>query len=759
MKPFTLPQWLAGGLFALLLLAPGPLVLNLTFDNAPESYFPKQAPAVVFDTSVREDFPEEQVLVGLFGGEDIHEPENLAALHELVQRLEQERHVERVLGVTSFDQIRAVDDGFTVEKIVPPDAIDERSAAQWQEHIRGDRFAPGLLAARDGSALAVVVRPTELEDSLQRLELERAFRHAVSHSGLDDRLEAVAGHIALDVWQLRSMLRDSAIFIPATTAVGLGLLFLMFRRWLVVVAGGAAIGAVVSPALALMVLLGHPYTLVTSILPPLLAALTVAMLMHLFNALSHARRRGYTGERGLAYALERVSRPALFTALTTAAGLLSLTLSPIRPIESLGYTAAFGVLLAYAVVMVLLPPLLLRFDRGEWVAPRRGLGGLDAILKVARGFALRRAGWIVAGSALAIAVTAPLITKIEVESDLYEFFPSDHPITVDTQRVEEALSGVMVVEAVFEADTIDGLQDPARLQEIRAFQRWAEERAEVDYALSMVDMLEEMHWAFHDEDPEYRTLPDRRDLIAQYLFVYDGRDLYDLVNRDFTRAVVLMNLNVTGAREINRTLDSFREQLDAKTDTLEWELSGMGRLFAEQEQLLIDGQLRSLIAVAVMISALMLILWRSAVAASVTMLTNLSPLLVIFIVMGAFGVWLDMATAMVASVAIGIAVDDTIHTYHGFLYYRRRGSRLIAALARALHHTGRAVTATTIVLCAQFLVLAASDFQPTAAFGLLTAIGLVAALVFDLLLMPAIVTVLARWLPERRFGRIPASAA
>ncbi|MBK1729268.1 efflux RND transporter permease subunit [Halorhodospira halophila] len=752
----TLPRWLAATLFALLLLAPGPLVLNLTFDNAPESYFPKEAPAVLFDASVREEFPEEQVLVGLFGGEEIYEPENLSALHELIQHLEENRQVERVLGVTSFDQIRAVDDGFTVEKIVPPGAIPERSGSQWQEHVRADRFAPGLLAARDSSALAIIVRPTELEDSLQRLELERAFREAVAEAGLDERLQAVAGHVALDVWQLRSMLRDSAVFIPATTAVGLGLLFWMFRRWLVVVAGGAAIGAVVSPALALMVLLGHPYTLVTSILPPLLAALTVAMLMHLFNALSHAHRRGYTEESALAYSLERVSRPALFTALTTAAGLLSLTLSPIRPIESLGYTAAFGVLLAYCVVMVLLPPLLARFDRGNWSLPRRGIGGLDAILKAARGFALRRAGWIVAVSALAIAATAPLITKIEVESDLYEFFPAGHPITQDTRKVEDALSGVMVVEAVFDAEAIDGLQDPAALQEIRDFQRWAEQREEVDYALSMVDMLEEMHWAFHDEDPEFRTLPGRQDLIAQYLFVYDGRDLYDLVNRDFTRAIVLMNLNVTGAREIGQTLEAFRGELDSSVEVLDWELSGMGRLFAEQEELLIEGQLRSLIAVAVMISVLMLVLWRSAAAASVTMLTNLSPLLVIFIVMGAFGVWLDMATAMVASVAIGIAVDDTIHTYHGFLFYRRRGSSVVAALARALQHTGRAVTATTIVLCAQFLVLAASDFQPTAAFGLLTAIGLVAALLFDLLLMPAIVTVLAKRFPRLSLGRVSA---
>ena len=108
--------------------------------------------------------------------------------------------------------------------------------------------------------------------------------------------------------------------------------------------------------------------------------------------------------------------------------------------------------------------------------------------------------------------------------------------------------------------------------------------------------------------------------------------------------------------------------------------------------------------------------------------------------MGLLGIWLDMATAMVASIAVGIAVDDTIHVYHGYISRKDAGVPSVQALVKTFNHAGRAVVTTTIILSAQFMILILSSFQPTVHFGLLTCIGLWAALVFDLLLLPAIIT-------------------
>jgi predicted RND superfamily exporter protein len=146
----------------------------------------------------------------------------------------------------------------------------------------------------------------------------------------------------------------------------------------------------------------------------------------------------------------------------------------------------------------------------------------------------------------------------------------------------------------------------------------------------------------------------------------------------------------------------------------------------------------------------MLLMWRRASLAAVSMVPNLAPLVLIFGAMGLLGIWLDMATAMVASVAVGIALDDTIHVMDGYQRRRAAGATSTRALALTIRQRGRAVCATTLVLVGQFLFMAASPFQPTALFGWLTAFGLVVALLFDLLVLPAILILVD---PPRRANR------
>ena len=729
-------------LVALLFLAPGPLLLQLDLDNAPERYFPANAPAVVFDHGVRQRFPQDQMVVALFEGDDLFSPAFLARLDAAARALEAHPRVERVLSVTTADHIRATEDGFAVELLVDGTDLASRSPEAWRQRALDDRFAPGLLLSRDGGALALAVRPHRLDDSLQRLELEQAVRAAVADHQLDHRLTAVAGHIALDAAQLRSMVTDTATFVPLTTAIGLLLLWWMFRRLPAVVIAAVVIGVVVNAAVGLLAAFGQPYTLVSSILPPLLSALSVAMLMHLYNAVLHAAQRGLTGRERMERALDVVARPTAFTALTTAAGLASLGLSPIPPIAAFGLTAAAGVLLLAALVVWVVPPLLLHWDRDPWPRRRGGMAWMNRLAARAAVISMRRAGWIAAGTVLFLAVALPQIRHVEVETDLYAFCADDHPLTTATRRVEERLSGVMPLEVIFDGPGRDSLTDPDRLREIRRVQAWLDDRPEVDYSLSLPDLVEQMHWAFHDEDPAHRAVPDDPFLIAQYFLVYDGHDLYELVDRDHQRARLLLQLNAHGAAELNGLMADLRRHLEAEPPgDLTWDLAAMGRLFADQERLLIQGQLHSLLAVAALIAALMLILWRSLAAAALTMLPNMAPVAIIFTVMGVLGIWLDMATAMIASVAIGIAVDDTIHFYHGYRERRGRGAGPALAMARTFRQAGRAVTATTLVLCAQFLVLALSDFQPTVSFGVLTAFGLAAAWAFDLFVLPALVVV------------------
>lgn len=742
---------LAASLLAALILLPLASLPRLKLDNSPETYFPADAPAVLLTQQLRQQFPEDQVLVALFGGERLWETATLQKLQGLARTLEASPQVERVLTVVSADHIAPTDDGFAIAPLIDPSRGGAAAAARWRDIALADRFAPGALVARDGSALALVVRPHRLQDSRQRRALDTTVRAAIAEAGLEPLLEAVGGPIALDVAQLRSMIRDAATFTPVTTLIGLALLWWMFRRWLVVVLASLTYAAVIGGSVAVLALAGRPFTLVSSMLPPLLLALSTAALMHLFSGIAHASRRPVPPRERVLAGVRHIARPALFAALTTAAGLLSLAVTPVRPIRDFGLAGSVGLGLIYVVSVWLLPALVLRHDHHPWPAGDLGLNRLLPLVRRTTRIALRRPGWVLGAFGLVLLAGLPQLANIRVQTDLYRFFPEDHALTRATHAIEQRLTGVTTLEIVFDAPARDGLTEPAALAAIADVQAWLRQQPEVTYSLSLPDLLSEMHWAVGGGDAAERTLPTQRQLISQYLLIYDGRDLYDLVDREFQRTRLLLNLDTRGSTEINAFMARIRHHLtEQPPGTLGWQIAGYGRLFGDQERLLMRGQISSATAVALMVFALLVILWRSPRAAVLCMVPNATPVVLTFVLMGTLGIWLDMATALIASVATGIAVDDTIYLYQGYRARRAAGAGPVFALARALRRTGPDCLATGTILGVQFLLLGLSAFIPTREFALLTAFGLIIAVGFDLLLLPALLLVADS--PWRRRG-------
>lgn len=735
-------QYLSIAFLALFTVLPSLLLLRLNIDNAPSVYFPDDEPAVVADRALRERFPSDQVFFLVFEGVALFSDGFLQAYDELSRALLRLPSVDDVISITQLDHISSSDDGFVIDRLIDVNDLDESHPRTRGGQIADDRFAQEMLISRDGQSLGMIVIPEDSRNSIERLKLDNALNDAIRSAGLDGYLVAKAGWIPVDVAELRSMLRDNAIFIPATVLIGLFLIWLLFRRRIAVVMAGIAVGVVINSTVAFYVVFDQPFSLISSLIPPLLSALTVAALVHLFNALYHASQRGYGGAERVRRALHEVDRPALFAALTTAAGLASLGTSPIVPIKTFGLISALGVGLIYVVVYRILPNLLARWDRAPWPRVTGGLRTMDAVVKALVHTGIRHPGIVLVVTSGLLALGAPQLSKITVETNFQQFFATDHEIRQATDYVDGKFVGTMPIEVVFNATGRDGLATAEALRAMRTFQDWVETLPEVDRAFSMADIVEDLHWAFRGEDPAFRVIPDDDQLIGQLLLVYDGDDLYDLVDRDFQHSHITLNLNVHSANAIDAVMTRINAYLEGEVgDRFEWEVAGAGRLFADMEELLVAGQVYSLVGALILIFVFMLVLWRAPWGAVLCMLPNLSPILLIFIVMGAAGIWLDMATAMIASVAVGIAVDDTIHVYHGFQHRLRLGASPVVALMRSYREAGRAVVVTTLILSAQFLILVTSDFLPSSNFGLLTTIGLFAAMVFDLLLLPALLIV------------------
>ena len=673
---------------------------------------------MILDDKLRTVFPNDQVYILLFEGFALFSDDVLNAYHKLAKTLEKNPLVEKVYGLTTQDHIAGSEDGFLIEPVINTQIFEKTTPAERRQRAITDRFSKNALVTDDGSAITLVVVPVTLENSMQRQQLGQDVLSAVEEAHLENYLTATTGFIPLDIAELRSMLRDNMIFIPATVVIGLFLIWWLYRRWLAVILGGISIGVVVGSVVALYVVTGQPFTLISSIIPPLLSALTIAALVHLYNALQYASQRGNSGNKRIQHALDEIHRPALFTALTTAAGLLSLATSPIPAIRTFGLISAAGVLFIYLVVIIILPPVIAVWDSVPWPKKGAGLHWMDIVVRHLYRTGMRYPAWVIAVITIIIAAGIPALWNIKVETNLQEFFAPDHPTRRDTAYFESIMAGTGNLDVIFETAERDGLKKPEYLTFMRSFQSWAEKLPEVDKTVSAADFIEEMHWGFNAEDPAFRTIPDDPQLISQYLFIYDGNDLFDFVDSEFQISHVSMSINAHPANDIAAIMDKLRNYMNERAPPgLQWEIAGYSRVFADMEELLIKGQIYSLWGALLLIFLLMLILWRSLGSALLCMIPNVSPILIIFIIMGVFGIWLDMATAMIASIAVGIAVDDTIHVYHGYIKRINAGVRPVQALVRTFNQAGRAVVTTTIILSAQFMILVISYFQPTAHFG------------------------------------------
>lgn len=725
-------------LLLVVIITPVFFLAHLQPNNRAEVFFPEDAPVRVLEKELRQQFPEDDVLIVLFSSKQAYSDDYLEVFESIVSELERNPLIERVISMTTMDHILGSDDGFKVESVLKKDEVQHLSEQQRLERVIQDRFAPGRVVSIDGAYQALIIRPVSLKSSLDNAAIETFTRKVITEHGLMSDVVAIAGNIEIEVAMFETMLDDNMRFIPATIILGIILLWWLFRRILPIVLVLLFSLVAVNSALFFVVILGQPFSMPVSMITPLLTSLCIAFFIHFFNAFLQATTLGYQGITRIKRVLAEVERPVRFTVLTTMAGLISLGLSPLPPIQTFGYAAAFGLLVLYFLVIWVLPPLLNRWDKGDWQIKSSGMVSLNRIIINSARLSIRYAGFVVTGVVILLLLGGTQLLKVKAETDLLLYFPQQHPLIVSDHLISQKIAGTTPLEIIFDGVGRDSLKEPDVLKEIKSIQQWVQALPEVDTTISMVNVVEEMHWAFHSENPKYRDVPDSRSIISQYLFIYDGKDLFDLVDSEFQRTRLQMSLNVHGAREIRAVMEKIEEHLKSQPVQLKWQFAGGARMFSDQEKLLIDGQLKSGAGAFILIFLCLAFFWRSFKPAFIAMLPNISPIIFIFVTMGLLGITLDIGTAIVLSVAIGIAVDDTIHLYDAYLRRVKIGVQPVIALMRAYRTAGRAVFATSIILCGQFFFLAFSSFIPTHQFGLMTGIGLLAALVFDILLLPAI---------------------
>jgi predicted RND superfamily exporter protein/CRP-like cAMP-binding protein len=553
------------------------------------------------------------------------------------------------------------------------------------------------------------------------------------------------GEILTRVTNQRYLEQDQRTVVPIGIAVLLGVLFLAFRALQGFVIPTVTALVSIVWALGAMAYLHLPLNLLTSIVPSLLIAIGFTEDVHMLAGYHGALARGRPKLEAIREMLAESALPLTITTATTVVGFGTLVLTDVTMLVQFGWASSIA-LIGNFVATLLLVPLLLRL----WPVPRRlrrsafaeGAveGRFDEFLAWLGRFDLRHR-WAILGVA-ALVTAGSLIgwLSLRVDTDLLSLFPEDSPVRQRVADLGRSLGGGLNFYVVVDTGRPDGIKDPAVLRHIAGLQDFLAGTGQVSKSVSVADYVRKMHREMHGGDPAFEVIPDTADEVAQYLLLLEGRDLAKFVDFDAASANVVVRHSLTGSA----ALSALRERIDGHVRRhfppgLQARPTGEAILTNNAVDFLAVNELQSLGGTLLIIAVIHAALFMSLRVGVLSLIPNLVPVLSVYGLMGLVGIPLNIATALVATIAIGIAVDDTVHhmvTYSRRLQVHHDQER---AMFETLRAQGRPIVYVSAALIATFLVLPFSNLTSTVQFGWLAAFVIATSLVGELTLTPVLV--------------------
>ena len=711
-----------------------------TIDNV--DYFTVDGdPDFAFHNEIKEIFGDDEFFVISFKRPDVFTVDVLRMLKSLAAELEAHPGIRDVQSLGNVDYVDGAREYFEVRKFLErvPDSHEESQLLRRQA-LTTPLYLDNLIS-RDGTTAALIIYPYDRPEEKEfRVRLLKDVRTLLDRHVQGGAAFHLAGNTVTNVSLSRFVQDDVKMFIPVTYVCIALVIWFFFRNIRLTVLALLNISVCVGSTMGFMAMMGIAMHNVTSVVPSLVMALALADTVHIFSGLDKKVLEDFPEKRdALGKILDEVFVPCFLTTLTTAVGFLSLAVSSIPPIREFAYVASMGMVFEFFFSFVFLPPLLMLFNPASIyrdVPENRGMAGfLSALNK----FVAARRVWICIFCLAIVAASLFFAGRIQVETNLVEYFRPDSLLRQDLDFVQDNLSGVSTLDISVKAEAVDAFTEPKNLQILELIQQHLHTLPGVDTSISFADYIKEMNKSFHDESPDFHTIPDRRDLVAQYLLLYESDNIDDYVNNAFDHARILVRISESSSAKQAQLIAMIREYLEAiPRSDLEMRVTGSVVQQVNVIRAVTEGLVSSLALALGVIALIMLVVLQSFRTGLLSLIPNLFPLVLNFGIMGLLGISLDTSTALISVVALGIAVDDTIHFLTEYNVQRRLGASRDVALKNVNSQKGLAIVTTSLILCIGFGVLVFSHFIPTFYFGLLSALVMITALFGDLVLLPAV---------------------
>ncbi|SDU49587.1 efflux RND transporter permease subunit [Desulfobacula phenolica] len=538
--------------------------------------------------------------------------------------------------------------------------------------------------------------------------------------------------------------------------MSLVLLLIIIMLWILFRSFSAVLWPVVIVILTIIWVLGLvgwlkiPMTAMLQVIIFLALSVGIADTVHILSGYLYFRNKNLDHKHAICSVMKKSGLACMLTSLTTAVGLFSLVLVPMKPISNFGVFAAVAVLFAFVFTVLLLPLML---DIWSPVSKTKACETDHFILKLLK--KIEQVSVSHSWKMILIFFGAGIfmvfgILQLKVDSNFVEIIKKGMPLREAYGIVDEHLGGTGNMEVMLDFKQEDALKDPRVLFAMESLQNFMEEdeSCRVVKTLSLVNVVKESHKALHDNAPEKYLIPSDPAILQQVLFLFENanpKDRTRLVSDDYSQARIGLNsLNVGSieALKIMKKVQAFIDHrfagLKQTYPDLDVTLTGNMALLSIMLDYIAWAQIKSFGLALLVISVILFLVLGSSKSGLVALAPNLFPILTTFGLMGYFNIPLDADTLLVAPIIIGLAVDDTIHFMTHFRLEMEKSKDIAAAAIQSIREAGQAIAFTSLILSVGFLVFLLSFHNGLSHFGIFAAIAVLTALLSDLFLLPAL---------------------
>ncbi|EHR6472337.1 efflux RND transporter permease subunit [Vibrio parahaemolyticus] len=676
---------------------------------------------------------------------DIFTPQTLSLIQKITVDAWQVPYSSRVDSIANYQHTEAFDDDLLVEDLLyseyelTPERISKVKSIALSEPV----LKSALVSEKgDVTVVNITVQLPEMDKTAEVAEVVSSINAMIDRyqRAYPDVTFHKAGIIAMNHAFMTAAQDDSSTLVPTMLVVILVFLTIMLRSILSVIATLIVIIGSVMATMGISGWAGMFLSTATVNVPTLIMTLAVADCVHVIATMRQSMKNGFTKAQSIERSIALNFVPILITSVTTAIGFLMMNMSDSPVLRDFGNLSALGVMVACFLSVTLLPALLKLLPIHVKMETSQDQ---KHVMDHLGDFVVSQRRALLPLSVVVIVVCASLIPLNKVNDESVEYFGQRNEFRQAADFMEERISGMTNISIAIKTNESQGIAAPDFLNTIGEFSSWLRDQPETDHVATLADVYKRLNKNMHGDDEAYYSLPQARELAAQYLLLYEmslpyGLDLNNQINVDKSSIKMVLTVANLGSVELvdleNRIYQWFAEhapqyQVVASSPSL---------MFAHIGETNMASMLSTLPITLVLISALLIFALRSVRLGLISLMPNIAPAVI------GFGLWalisgeINLGLSVVVTLTLGIVVDDAVHFLSKYQRARREGQTAEQAVRYAFHTVGRALWITTVVLVAGFSVLAMSSFRLNADMGQLSAIVIFIALVVDFLFLPTL---------------------